>query len=237
MLEQPREQVELLGRQLDGLAGDLDLTRVAAQLDVAELERLLLRAVLGAPQHGLDPGGELAWREGLRDVVVGAHLEPGDAIGLLVAGGEHHDRDARAGADPAADVEAVHPGQADVEHDHPHRVAGQLDERLLAGSHPDQAVAGSLEVATHQRADRALVLDEEDRRAERRRGRAGLGLDGRRGAHQRLNAWTVSAGALPLRTVWARIPFRSAASETARPPSVIRAPGETGTVTSSPVRS
>src|ERR671933_1954132 len=59
VLEQPGEEVELLRRQLDRLAGDLDLPSVAAHLDVAELERLLLRAVLDAAQARIDPRGEL----------------------------------------------------------------------------------------------------------------------------------------------------------------------------------
>ena len=37
----------------------------------------------------------------------------------------------------AADVEAVHAGQADVEDDDAHAVAVELDERVLAGPHPD----------------------------------------------------------------------------------------------------
>ena len=59
---------------------------------------------------------------GFGHVVVGAELEPGDAVGLLVAGGQHHDRHVRVRADPAADLEAVDAGQADVEHDQLHRV-------------------------------------------------------------------------------------------------------------------
>src|ERR671933_755468 len=60
---------ELLAREddprvLERLARDPHLARVAAQLDVAELERLLLRPVLGPAQHGLDPRRQLAGREG-----------------------------------------------------------------------------------------------------------------------------------------------------------------------------
>src|SRR5207244_6779224 len=119
-----------------------------------------------------------------------------------------------------------------------HRVARELDEGLLAGADPEHAVAGALEVAADERADRALVLDEEDGRPRRSLGGAArVALDRRRRAHQRLAAWTLIAAPLPSRSVVARIPRRSEASETVRPPSVIRAPGETGTVTSSPVRS
>ena len=34
-------------------------------------------------QYGSDTGEQLAWTERLRDVVVGAHLEPHDLIGLF----------------------------------------------------------------------------------------------------------------------------------------------------------
>src|SRR5207245_2180718 len=73
-LDEPREQVELLRGQLDGLPRDLHLARVAPELDVADLERLLGGTRLGPAEDRLDPGGELARREGLRDVVVGADL-------------------------------------------------------------------------------------------------------------------------------------------------------------------
>ena len=52
------------------------------------------RRGLAAAQHGLDPRRQLARRERLHDVVVGADLEPGDAVGLLVARGQHQDRHA-----------------------------------------------------------------------------------------------------------------------------------------------
>ena len=126
VLEEAREQVELLARQLDVLARDRHVVRVAAQHDLAGGEHLVLGALLGPAEDRLDPGGELARRERLRDVVVGAELEAGDPVGLLVARGQHHDRHLRLGAHLPADLEAVDPGQADVEHDEPDRVAAQL---------------------------------------------------------------------------------------------------------------
>ncbi len=119
MLEEAREQVELLARQLDLSAGDGDVARVAPQHDVARREHLVLVAVLDAAQDRLDARGELARRERLRDVVVGAELEAGDAVGLLVARGQHQDRHLRVRAHLPADLEAVDPRQADVEHDEP----------------------------------------------------------------------------------------------------------------------
>ena len=53
------------------------------------------------------------------------------------------------------------PGQPDVEHDEPHRMAAQLGDRLLAGAQPDDAPAVLLlEVLLDETTDRVVVLDE-----------------------------------------------------------------------------
>ena len=133
--------------------------------DVVELDAVVARRGLGAAEDRLHAGDELARRERLRDVVVGADLEPGDTVGLLVARREHENRHRGLRADAAADLEAVDAGQADVEHDEADRVPRELRERLLAGAHPDHAIAVTAEVRPHDRADRLLVLDEEHRSA------------------------------------------------------------------------
>ena len=48
---------------------------------------------LGATQDGADAGRHLAGRERLHHVVVGAELEPDDAVDLLDVGGEQDHRD------------------------------------------------------------------------------------------------------------------------------------------------
>src|SRR5581483_8689676 len=95
VLEEAREQVELLARQLDRLAAHRHLARVAAEDDVPRREDDVLGAALGATQDRLDPRRQLARRERLRDVVVGAELEAGDTVGFLVTRGEHDDRHLR----------------------------------------------------------------------------------------------------------------------------------------------
>ena len=93
---------------------------------------------------------------GFDDVVVGAELEARDAVGLLVARGQHHDRHLRVRAHLPAHLEAVDPGQADVEHDEPHRMAPQLGDGLLAGAEPDDAPAVLLlEIGLDETADRS----------------------------------------------------------------------------------
>src|ERR671922_2992536 len=52
VLEQHRQQVELLGRQLDGMPVDGDLTGVAVQDHVVERQHVLGAAPVGAPEYG-----------------------------------------------------------------------------------------------------------------------------------------------------------------------------------------
>ena len=174
--------------------------------DVAELEPVGRRRRLGAPQHGLDPRRELARRERLRHVVVGAHLEAGDAVGLLVARGQHHDRHAPSGRG-CRGRRRSRPCRAGRCRARRGAVASRsrLRERVLAGAHPGDAVARLLQVGAHERADRLLVLDEQELRpgrgCRRRTRRAGPGSS--------LPARTSKAGASPSRTTTATIPRRS----------------------------
>ena len=62
----------------------------------------------GPAQHRLDPQHQLARRERLGDVVVGADLEAGDAVLVLAERGQHDHRQIRvARRGPAADLQAV----------------------------------------------------------------------------------------------------------------------------------
>ena len=80
-----------------------------------------------APQHRVDAGDELTWIEGLGQVIVGAHLEPDDAIDVLAFGREHDDRHGLAGStQAAADRKAILAGQHEVEHDQVRGIALQL---------------------------------------------------------------------------------------------------------------
>ena len=115
--EEP-EQVELLDRQGQLVAGVCRLAAAGVESCLAELERL------GGPvdqrcsaEHGSDAGGELAWRERLGHVVVGAELEADDPVGLVAAGRQQDHRQVAARADPAHQLQPVGAGQHDVEHD------------------------------------------------------------------------------------------------------------------------
>ncbi len=80
----------------------------------------------GAAQVGADAGEQLGEPERLDQVVVGAGVEAGDDVELLVAGGEDEDGQVGVrGAQPPADVDAVDVGQAEVEDDELDAVVGR----------------------------------------------------------------------------------------------------------------
>ncbi len=86
------------------------LVREQIEAQILERERRLL-FVLGAraPQQRAHAREQLAQRERLDEVVVGARVEPGDAVVDLLARGEHqHGRAVAAFAQPPAHLEPVH---------------------------------------------------------------------------------------------------------------------------------
>ena len=86
------------------------------------------------------------------------------------------------------------------------------DEGILARAHPGDAVAALLEVGADERADRLIVLDEQELWP--------------RGARRHLPvARTSIAGASPSRITVATIPRRSAENGTGTPRSLIAAFG------------
>ena len=113
-----------LRRQLDQAALHPDLEAVAVDLEVAGLERLAARPGPSAVRAAVDrphAGHQLARREGLGDVVVGAHLEAEHLVAFLDAPGHHDHGDGdglRVLLEPAADLPAVELRHHDVEQDH-----------------------------------------------------------------------------------------------------------------------
>ena len=115
-------------------------------------------------QHGADARGELARRERLRHVVVGAELEADDPVGLLAARGQQDHGQVRARPDPAAEREPVGAGQHHVEHDEVRRIALEQLARAVAVRRLERPVALALEVADDDLAHDRLVVDDEDGR-------------------------------------------------------------------------
>ena len=109
------------------------------------------RAIAGArpTQHGAHARDDLLRREGLDDVVVGAELEPEDAVDLLASGREHHDRHRRrAGilAQPPAHVEPAELRQHQVEQDEVRGPGADLAEGVGPGFRAGDVVALALQV-------------------------------------------------------------------------------------------
>jgi hypothetical protein len=92
----------------------------------------------GASQDRADASEQLARAKGLRDIIVGAHLEADDAVGLFSDRGQHDDGEATAGPRLAAEREAIPAGQQDVEDDQIDPGVGQdLHHRVAIGRDRD----------------------------------------------------------------------------------------------------
>jgi hypothetical protein len=113
----------------------------------------------GAPQERPDAAPELANREGLRDVVVGAQLEPHHLVQLVAACREHDDRNGALRPEPPAHLEPVEPRQHQVEDDEIDVLLREPDERLLAVARRQHLVAVALQWIRQQLLDGVLVVD------------------------------------------------------------------------------
>ena len=115
-----------------------------------------------AAQRGLDAAAELAQRERLGDVVVGAELEAEDLVDLLGLGREHDDRDGAARPQAPADLEPVEPRHHHVEHDEVEGRLAEARQRLAAVDRLHDLVAVLAQRIAEQRLDRLLVVDQQD---------------------------------------------------------------------------
>src|SRR4029453_13323546 len=94
------EHCELLPGQRDVAAVAVDLSAERIQPETCNLSHG--RPVVGTPAvERSEPEHELSELERLREVVVGAELEPGGLVVETVGGSEHEDRHAAAGGDDA----------------------------------------------------------------------------------------------------------------------------------------
>ena len=117
-----------------------------------------------APQHGVDARDQLARIEGLGEVVVGAHLEPDDAVGLLAPRRQHQDgrRLVPAGPEFAAEDEPVIAGHHQIEDDEIDGVGLEKAAHLPAVGGSGNAQPVLLEIARDELADLAVVVDDQD---------------------------------------------------------------------------
>jgi hypothetical protein len=119
-------------------------------------------AIGGAAQHGAHAGQQFAGVERLGHVVVGAQLQPDDAVGLLTHGREHHDRHVALAAHPAGQFQPTLAGQHQVEH-HQLEVPGRpRAPRLPCVADGRDPEAVSLQEAGKQVAYFPVIIDDED---------------------------------------------------------------------------
>ena len=105
---------------------------------------------------------ELEHAERLRDVVVGARIQQIDFFMLRMARRQHDDRHGGAPPDLAADVDAVHIREAEIEH---HEIGAIRRGGIDAGGSIRGLVDASGDVAqcvAHGEADLGLVVDDEN---------------------------------------------------------------------------
>src|SRR5450755_59525 len=157
------EQVELDLRQLDRLAATTDLARRGVDLQIAEPPEGggLIPIDAQPAQHRSHAGHQLAGRERLGDVVVGARGQAHDPVDLLDPRREHHDVSVAEAADLPARLDPVDPREHQVEHDHTRvELARELDRALaVAGGRDLEPLAR--EIARDELHQRRLVVDDQ----------------------------------------------------------------------------
>src|SRR3954453_204669 len=157
------EKVELLRSHPELAAAFAHFSRGGIDLDVAEgvARRTAVRR-RGTPQHRPHPCGELAGRERLRHVVVGAEIEPDDPVRLLPPRRQQDHGKRRAASNPAAELEAVDSREHHVQHDQVYGLLLQHRSRRRAVVGLERRMPFPLQVAHDHFADDRLVVDYED---------------------------------------------------------------------------
>ena len=119
-----------------------------------------VRPLRDAAQHGLDPGQKLLHAERLDHVIIGAAVQPADAVRLVAPGGEDDDRQRRPQtADLAENLQAVAAGQHEVQQQ---QVAGLRQghfQSLVAVPGLQGSITGESQGIDNAPADRRIVLD------------------------------------------------------------------------------
>src|SRR5689334_14607026 len=167
------EDLELRRREADPAVAALDTPPLEVDHQVAVANDpapgRVAQVAVGAAEQSPDPAHELAQPERLRQVIVGTELQADHLVDLVVARRQDEDGRLRAGRpEPAEDLEPVHAGQPDVEHDEVRRLVGRELETFLAALRDGHLVALLLEGVLDAAGDGELVLDDQDRGAHGR---------------------------------------------------------------------
>ncbi len=131
-------------------------------LEAAETEQTGGRLAAPAAQNRLDPGKQLARLEGLGQIIVGAELQPDDAVHGVAARGEHEDRGVAPGADAPAHFEAVEVGQHQIEDEQVEMAAAVLIDGVEAGRGDGNVILRLAEVVGDHLGKAGIVFDQQD---------------------------------------------------------------------------
>jgi len=118
-----------------------------------------------ALEHGAQAQNELPGGKRLDHVIVGAKLQPDDAVHLLAPGREHDDGGGCGfgiALELLADLEAVEPGEHEIENDTGRRRPPGLGQRLVAVPGRFRGESGGIEVESQQFDNIVVILDDQD---------------------------------------------------------------------------
>jgi len=115
-----------------------------------------------ATQDRANAGKEQAQRKGLRDIIVGAHFEPGFLVALVILAGQEDDGKGRALAQPGEQFHSVHARHFDVEHRKVRRVLGKCTQRGFAIGIDPRLEPFRLQRDRDRGEDIAIVIDQRD---------------------------------------------------------------------------
>lgn len=159
------EELELELRERQRAVSEAGVAGTKVQQQRTDAELLALGGHrLRAPQHRTDAREQLARVEGLAEIVIGAELEPDDAVDVVSPRGEHEDRrplHGRLRAHLLAQLEAVLARQHEVEQERIERLRLQRADQLVTVRevhHVDLVVA---EVLADELGEADVVLDEQ----------------------------------------------------------------------------
>ena len=126
-----RRQVQRHTIKSSAVAGFVDL-------DARLRHGLQVRA---AAQYRFDPGHHLPWAERFADVVIGAQIQPQQAVHFFDPGGDHDDRHRTETAQFLADVQTIPARQHQVEQDQAWRMCANPRHHLKAVAQAMDGVA------------------------------------------------------------------------------------------------
>ena len=116
-----------------------------------------------AAQQRAQPGFQLVQIKGLGQVVVGTGIQAQHPVAHGATGGQHQ----HGGAQPllarlGQHIQAIHAGQAQVQHHRVGRLGSPLGQRLQAVAHPTHLHAAPGEGALQSGVHGGIVFDQED---------------------------------------------------------------------------